>query len=76
MLSFFTSTFIGKIISVFLISMVPFIELRGAIPYAVGFGLPLEVAFPVAILGNMLPVPFIILFIKKIIFGSAAGSLN
>ena len=46
--------------------MVPFIELRGSIVYAALAGVDLVWAFPVAILGNMLPVPFIILFIKKI----------
>ena len=50
----------------FLVSMVPFIELRGAIPMASLAGLDLLVAFPVAILGNLVPVPFIILFIRKI----------
>ena len=52
---------------VFLVSMVPLIELRGAIPYGVMFGLPLWLTFLIAIVGNMLPVPFILLFIKKII---------
>lgn len=52
---------------VFLISMVPLIELRGAIPYAVGFGLPLLPAYIVAIIGNMLPVPIIYLFARKVL---------
>ena len=39
---------------VFLISMVPLIELRGAIPYAVGFGIPLVPAYIIAIIGNRL----------------------
>ena len=52
---------------VFLISMVPLIELRGAIPYAIGFGLPIVPSYIVAILGNMLPVPFIYLFARKIL---------
>lgn len=46
--------------------MVPIIELRGAIPVATGMGLSPWVAIPVAMIGNILPVPFIILFIKKI----------
>ena len=50
----------------FLVSMVPFIELRGALPLASGAGLDLHLAFPVAILGNLVPVPFIILFIRHI----------
>ena len=52
---------------VFLVSMVPIIELRGAIPYGVAFGLPLWLTYPIAIVGNMLPVPFIYLFARKIL---------
>lgn len=52
---------------VFLVSMVPIIELRGAIPYGVGFGLPLWLTFLVAIVGNMIPVPFIYLFARRIL---------
>ena len=52
---------------VFLVSMVPIIELRGAIPYGVAFGLPLGLIYPIAIVGNMLPVPFIYLFARKIL---------
>jgi len=66
MFSFLTATLYGKIITTFFISMVPIIELRGAIPVATGMGLSPWVAIPVAIIGNILPVPFIILFIKKI----------
>ena len=47
--------------------MVPLIELRGAIPYAVGFGLPLLNSYIIAILGNMLPVPFIFLFARRVL---------
>ena len=56
-----------KYLIVFLISMVPLIELRGAIPYAVGFGLPILPSLGVALLGNMLPVPFIFLFARKVL---------
>nr|MBP3598605.1 small multi-drug export protein [Eubacterium sp.] len=52
---------------VFLISMVPIVELRGAIPYAVAWGIPLYAAFPLAIIGNMIPVPFIHLFARKVL---------
>lgn len=52
---------------VFLVSMVPIIELRGAIPYGVGFGLPLWLTFLIAIVGNMIPVPFIYLFARRIL---------
>lgn len=52
---------------VFLVSMVPIIELRGAIPYGVAFGLPLWLTFLIAIVGNMLPVPIIYLFARKVL---------
>ena len=51
----------------FLISMVPVIELRGAIPYATAAGIAPWLAFVLSVLGNMLPVPFILLFIRKIL---------
>lgn len=47
--------------------MVPLIELRGAIPYAIGFGLPLLPSYLIAIVGNMLPVPFIFFFARKVL---------
>jgi len=56
-----------KYLIVFLVSMVPLIELRGAIPYGVMFGLPLWQTFLIAIVGNMLPVPFIYLFARKVL---------
>ena len=64
-MSFF-STYFGKIVMTFLISMVPVIELRGAIPIGVGAGLNLWLAIGISIVGNLVPVPFIIIFIKKI----------
>lgn len=58
---------IKKYLIVFLVSMVPLIELRGAIPYAVGFKLPLIPSYIVSIIGNMIPVPFIYLFARKVL---------
>ena len=55
------------ILIVFLVSMVPLIELRGAIPYGVAFGMPLWLTFVVAIVGNMLPVPLIYLFARRLL---------
>lgn len=52
---------------VFGMSMVPVIELRGAVPYGVTAGLPLLPVLLTAILGNMVPVPFILLFLRKIL---------
>jgi len=50
----------------FLVSMAPVVELRGAIPLGVAHGLSLPLAAAISIVGNMVPVPFIILFIRKI----------
>lgn len=54
-------------IIVFIISMIPLIELRGAVPYGIGFGLPLVPLYAVAIIGNMLPVPIIFFFARKVL---------
>lgn len=56
-----------KYIIIFLISMLPLVELRGAIPVAVGMELPKLTSFIICIIGNMLPVPFIYLFARKIL---------
>ena len=56
-----------KYIWVFLIAMVPLIEIRGAIPYAVLWGLPLVPSIIVAVIGNMIPVPIIFLFARKVL---------
>ena len=54
-----------KYLLVFLVSMVPMIELRGAVLLAPGLDLPMLPSYIVCILGNMLPVPFIYLFARK-----------
>ena len=56
-----------KYLIIFLVSMVPLIELRGAGPIAVGMNLPLLPSYIVCILGNMLPVPFIFFFARKVL---------
>ncbi len=65
-MNFLQNSFIGKLILTLLWAMVPVVELRGAIPIGVGVGLPLWISIVVSIIGNMLPVPFIILFIRQI----------
>ncbi len=55
----------GKIIGIFFISMLPVIELRGSIPVGFYQGLPWYTNMITSIIGNMLPVPFILLFIVK-----------
>lgn len=61
-----TQTMLGKVITTFFISMLPIIELRAGLPYGIALGLPYPVALAAAVLGNMVPVPFIILFIRRI----------
>ncbi len=52
---------------VFLVAMAPIVELRGAIPIGVGMGLDMVPTYIVAIIGNILPVPFLILFSKRVL---------
>ena len=56
-----------KYILVFLISMVPIVELRGVIPIAESLGLNIFLYYPIAIIGNILPVPIIYLFARKVL---------
>lgn len=49
-----------------LMSMAPIVELRGGIPFGVSLGLPVWQAFIAAVIGNMIPVPFIVIFIRRI----------
>ena len=56
-----------NILYVFLISMLPIIELRGAIPIGAALGVPFYLNYPAAVFGNLLPVPFILLFIPRIL---------
>ena len=55
------------VIWVFFISILPIIELRGAIPVGAALGLPFYINYLCAVIGNILPVPFILLFIPKIL---------
>ena len=57
---------VKKYFWVFFVSMVPLVELRGAIPIAFGMKLPILPSYIVAIIGNMLPVPIIFFFAKPI----------
>jgi uncharacterized membrane protein len=56
---------------VFLISMVPLIELRGAIPVAMTMGLDVVWAYVLCVLGNLLPMPFIYFFARKVLIWGA-----
>ena len=56
----------GKVIGIFLISLLPVIELRGSIPVGYYQGLPWYTNMTTSIIGNLLPVPFILLFVVKV----------
>ncbi|MGM9572985.1 MAG: COG2426 family protein [Hominicoprocola sp.] len=60
------STTPGKALLTALISMLPVVELRGGLPAGVALGLPIPLAFAAALIGNMLPVPFVILFARPV----------
>jgi uncharacterized membrane protein len=62
----------GKALATLIVSMIPVVELRGAIPVGVSLGLPVWKAAVVSIVGNMLPVPFIIAF-ARIVFNWLRG---
>lgn len=62
-----TLPIVVKYLIVFFVSMVPIVELRGAIPIAEGLGLNIFLYYPIAIIGNMLPVPIIYLFARKVL---------
>ena len=64
--NFFLET-VGEELCVLFCSMLPIIELRGAIPMGAAFGLPWWQSYLIAVIGNMLPVPIILLFVKSVL---------
>ena len=67
-------TLFGKCLTVFAMAMVPVVELRGAIPLGVAQGLPPLLVYLMAVLGNMVPVPFIILLVRRVFDWLRRGS--
>ena len=63
---FLTGTVQGKMLLTMLVSMIPIIELRGGLPFGVALGLPYYLAFPAAVAGNLIPAPFIIVYIRRV----------
>ena len=66
LLQWLTDTTLGKCVFTMLVSMIPIIELRGGLPFGVALGLPYYLAFPAAVAGNLIPTPFIIVYIRRI----------
>ena len=66
MIDWLTGTVVGKMCATFFISMLPVGELRAGLPYGIAQGLEYPLALMAALLGNMVPVPFIIVYIKRV----------
>ena len=62
----FGESIFGKLLMTFVMAMLPVVELRGAIPLGVSMGLPPLTVYVLAVLGNLLPVPFIILLVRRV----------
>lgn len=75
-ISNFFLNIVGKELCVFFCSLLPIIELRGAIPLAFALGLPWWQAYLISVVGNLLPVPFILLLINVIIKWMAASKVR
>ena len=62
----------------FLMAMVPVVELRGAIPYGVVSGLSVHTAFVLAVIGNLVPIPILVVFTRKVFewLRTKSGSLD
>ena len=65
-LQWLTETMMGEFTLTVLFSMIPVVELRGGIPFGVTLGLPVWAAFIAAVIGNLIPAPFIIVYIRRI----------
>ena len=66
LMNWLTTTLTGEFCLTTLVSMIPVVELRGGIPFGVAAGLPVWAAYIAAVIGNMLPVPFILVYIRRI----------
>ena len=66
LMQWLTDTMAGEFTLTVLVSMIPVVELRGGIPFGVAAGLPVWAAFLAAVIGNLIPVPFIIVYFRRI----------
>ena len=56
----------GKCLFTMLVTMIPVVELRAGLPFGVALGLPYYLAVPAAVAGNLIPAPFIIVYIRRV----------
>ena len=66
LLQWLTDSRLGEMVFTLLVSMIPVIELRGGVPFGTALGLPPWAALCAAVVGNLIPVPFIIVYIRRI----------
>lgn len=66
MFEWLTATDAGRFLTTFFISMLPIVELRAGLPYGIALGLDYPLALTAALVGNMIPVPFIVVYIRRI----------
>lgn len=66
LMTWLTETLLGQISFTALVSMIPVVELRGGIPFGVALGLTHWEAFLAAVVGNVVPLPFIVVYIRRI----------
>lgn len=75
---------VNKYLAVLIVSMLPVVELRGAIPFGISLGMDWKTVYFISVIGNIIPIPFIILFFRPIIeyfektklFGNLAAKLK
>ena len=66
MFEWLTATDAGRFLTTFFISMLPIVELRAGLPYGIALGLDYPLALTAALVGNIIPVPFIVVYIRRI----------
>ena len=66
LMQWLTTDLNGEFLLTLLVSMIPVVELRGGIPFGVAAGLPVWAAYLAAVIGNLIPVPFIVVYIRRI----------
>ena len=66
LMTWLTNALLGRMTFTVLVSMIPVIELRGGIPFGVALGLTHWEAFLAAVIGNLLPLPFIVVYIRRV----------
>ena len=67
LMQWLTDTQLGRMVFTMLVSMLPVVELRGGVPFGVALGLNPAEALAAGVVGNMIPTPFIVVYIRRIL---------